>query len=109
MVDEMEARFAPRPFIRHDTWYAGDAGVDRLGAGDLVLLHPLQHISEAFPRALRIAIGAEVARPLGHRRQHGALRHGQRRRRLLEVAAGGSVDAPGAATEIDRIEIDLED
>ena len=32
----------------------------------------------------------------------------QRRRRLLEVAAGGGVDAPGAAAEIDRVEIDFE-
>ena len=109
MVDEMETGFAPWLLVGHDARHAGDAGIDRLCAGDLVLLHSLQHIGKAFAGALRIAVGTEVARPLGHRGQHGALGHGQRRRRLLEVAACGGVDAPGAAAEIDRVEIDLED
>ena len=83
-------------------------GLNVVGAGDLVLLHALEHVGVALARPLRIAVGAEIGRPFGHRRQHGAFGRRQRRGRLLEVAVRRHVDAPAAAAQIDRVEIDLE-
>ena len=41
-------------------------------------------------------------------REHGCFRQRQRTCRLVEIAAGGSLDTVGAATEIDAVEIELE-
>ena len=84
-------------------------GVDGFGAGDLVFLHALEHVGVALAGALRIAVRAEERRPLGHCGKHRAFRHGERRRRLLEVGVRRHVDAPGAAAEIDRVQVDFED
>ncbi len=108
MIDEVESRLAPRPLVGEDMRQRRDAGIDPLGAGDLVLLHSLEHVGIALACTLRIAIGAEIGRALGHGGEHGAFGHAEPRCRLLEIAARRHVDAPGAAAEIDRVEIDFE-
>ena len=55
-----------------------------------------------------MAIGTEIARPLGQAGQHRALAERKLLRRLAEIAARRHLDAPGAAAEIDGIEVELE-
>src|SRR3954451_9821604 len=54
-------------------------------------------------------VGIEIVRPLGQGSKKGALFQGQVLRLLAEIAAGRELDSPGAAAEINRIEVELED
>ena len=54
-------------------------------------------------------VGAEVVRPLGQPGEQRPSVERQRLRRLAEIAARRHLDAPRAAAEIDRVEIELED
>src|SRR5262245_63547605 len=53
-------------------------------------------------------VGIEVIRSLGQAGKKRALLDRELLRRLSEIAARGELDAPGAAAEIDGIEIELE-
>jgi hypothetical protein len=54
-------------------------------------------------------VGVEIVRSLGQAGEQRALLQGQLLGRLAEIAARAELDAPRAAAEIDRIEIELED
>ena len=54
-------------------------------------------------------VGREIVRALGQPGEERAFLQGEVLCRLAEIAARRKLDAPGAATEIDRVEIKLED
>jgi hypothetical protein len=54
-------------------------------------------------------VGIEIVRPLGQGGEQRAFLQGQVLRLLAEIAAGRELDPPGAAAEINRIEVELED
>ena len=108
VIDEVKAGLAPRLLIGLDAWHRRDAWIDRIGAGDLVFLHAFEHVGEALAGALRITVRAKIGRALGHRRKHRAFSDVELRCGLLEIAACRHVDAPGAAAEVDRVDVDLE-
>jgi hypothetical protein len=75
----------------------------------LVLLHAAEYVSEPFLGASGMPVGIEIVRPLGQAGKKRALLQGQGLRLLAEIAAGRELDPPGAAAEIDRIEVELQD
>ena len=79
-----------------------------LGADDAVLLHAAEHIGQAFLGAIGMAVGIVKARPLEQAGEHGAFGQREVLRRFAEIAARRHLDAPGAAAEIDGIDIELE-
>ena len=110
LIDEVEADITPRPLVGdHCRQRRQSAGGLLLRGIGLVLLHAAENISEPFLRAAGMPIGIERVRSLGEAGQQRALLQGQILRRLAEIAAGRELDPPGAAAEIDRIEIELED
>ena len=55
-----------------------------------------------------MAVGRKIVRTFGQPGQQGAFFQRELLGRLAEIAARRKLDAPGAAAEIDRIEIELE-
>ena len=55
-----------------------------------------------------MSVGIEVVGPLGHARKKRAFLERELLRGFTKIAAGSELDAPGAATKIDGIEIELE-
>src|SRR5262245_15094390 len=55
-----------------------------------------------------MTIGTEVAWSLGQSSKQCALCEGQLSCRLAKIATGAHLDPPGAASEIDRVEVELE-
>src|SRR6185436_294528 len=78
------------------------------GGRQAVLGQAAEHIGEPLLRASRMAVGREVVWPLGETRQQCAFFQRELLYRLAEIAARCKLDAPGAASEIDGIEIQLE-
>ena len=113
LVDEMEADVAARPLIGHHGRQRrqSPAGLFalRLRAERTVLAHAAEHVGEPFLRPRRLPIRAEIVRPLGQAGEQRALLQRELLRRLAEIAARRQLDPPGAAPEIDRVEIKLED
>src|SRR5262249_28135338 len=67
-----------------------------------------QRLGKPLLRAPRMSVGIEVVRALGKPGKKRALPERELVRRLAEIAAGSKLDAPGAAAEIDGIEVELE-
>jgi hypothetical protein len=67
-----------------------------------------ENISEAFLRTPRMPVRIEIVRPLGQPGKQRTFREREFVRRLAEIAARRHLDAPGAAAQINRIEIELE-
>ena len=110
LIHEVEADIAPRPLVGHHCRQRRQSAAGLLLRGiGLVLLHAAENISEPFLRASGMPVGIEIVRPLGQAGQQRALLQGQILRLLAEIAAGRELDPPGAAAEIDRIEVELED
>ena len=55
-----------------------------------------------------MSVGIEVVGPLGHARKKRAFLERELLRGFTKIAAGSELDAPGAATKIDGIEVELE-
>src|SRR5262245_52674424 len=106
----MEADVAARPLIGHNgrQWRRSPAELFIARADRPIFTHPAKHIGEPLLRPCRLPVGAVVVRPLGHTRQQRPFLEDELLGRLAEIAAGGEFDAPGAAPEIDRVEIKLE-
>ena len=81
----------------------------RLRAEHAVFPHAVEHVGEPFSGAVGLAVGAEIGWPLGQPGKQRPLVEGKVFRRLAEIAARGDFDAPGAAAEIDAVEIELKD
>ena len=109
LVDEVEADVAARPFIGHHCRQRRQSPAGLLGAERAVLLHAAEHVGEPLLRAPRMPVGAVIVRPLGQAGEQRALLERELLRRLAEIAARRQLDAPGAAAEIDGVEIKLED
>src|SRR5262249_61182372 len=71
-------------------------------------LNAAEHRKEPVLRPPGMAVGVEIVGPLRQARKKRALLEREFLRWLAEIAAGSKLDAPGAAAEIDRIEIKLE-
>ena len=80
-----------------------------LGRDHAVFLHAAEHIGEPLLGAIRMTVGIEEARSLEQARQHRAFGDAEILRGFAEIAARGHLDAPGAAAEIGRIQIEFED
>src|SRR5262249_1838918 len=73
-----------------------------------ILLQAAEHVGESLLRAARVPVGTEIIRTLGQARKQRAFLDRELLRRLAEIAARRHLDAPGAAAEINGIEIELE-
>src|SRR5262249_11655844 len=73
-----------------------------------ILLQAAEHVGEPFLRAPRVPVGAEIVRSLGQAGKKRAFLDRELLRRLAEIAARAELDAPGAAADIDGIDITLE-
>ena len=105
VVDKVEAEVPPRRLV------CDELRQDRLRRGGVdhaVLVHATQHVSHARVGARGVAIGIEGVGSLGEPGEQRALDRGQRLRRFPEIAVRRHLDAPRPATEIDRVEIELE-
>src|SRR5262249_42926445 len=80
----------------------------RFCGGHSALPQAAEHIGQPLLRASGMPVGTEVVRALGKPGKKRALPERELVRRLAEIAAGSKLDAPGAAAEIDGIEIELE-
>ena len=106
----MEADVAPRPLVGDHCRQRRQPAADLLLRGIcFVLLHAAEHVGEPFLGPSGMPVGIEIVRPLGQGGKKGALFQGQVLRLLAEIAAGRELDPPGAAAEINRIEVELED
>ena len=106
----MEADVAPRPFVGDHCRQRRQPAADLLLRGIcFVLLHAAENIGEPLLGASGMAVGIEIVRPLGQAGKQRALFQRQFLRLLAEIAAGRELDPPGAAAEINRIEVELED
>src|SRR5258707_1998497 len=74
-----------------------------------VFLHSAQNVSEPTLGARRLAIRAEIVRPLGQAGEQCALLQGELARRLVEIVPRRTLNAPRAAAEIDGVEIEFQD
>src|SRR5205814_1809853 len=108
MIDEMEAGIPARAVIGRKLRRGGRKLLRLIGADRTVIAHAVEHVGEALPRALRMAVRPEIARALGQPGQERAFRYAQCRGRLAEIAARRKLHSPRAAAEIDRVEIKLE-
>ena len=73
-----------------------------------VFEHPVQHIVPACQQALRTPVRVHGRGGLGQGSEDSRLREVQFRERLIEIDERGRADAIGADTEIDLIQVDLE-
>src|SRR5262249_22120262 len=73
-----------------------------------IFLQTAEHVGEPLLRAARVPVRTEIVRSLGQAGKKRAFLDRELLRRLAEIAARSELDAPGAATEIDGIEIELE-
>ncbi|MCY1516836.1 hypothetical protein D9M68_514930 [compost metagenome] len=85
-------------------------GLGRLLGGDEAgLVHAVDHVELARPRAARVGhrvVGAGRLRQAG---QHGGLGDGHLLQRLAEVGLGGGGEAVGAVAQVDLVQVDLQD
>ena len=110
LIDKVEADVAPRPLVGDHCRQRRQPAADLLLRGIcFVLLHAAQNIGEPFLGAAWMAVRIEVVRPLGQAGQQRTLLQAQVLRLLAEIAAGRELDPPGAAAEINRIKVELED
>src|SRR5262245_152442 len=106
----MEADVTARPLVGHEFWQRRQLAAGSLiGRNDAILAQPAQDIGEPLLRPAGMPVGIEEIRPLGQAGEQRALLEGELLRRLAKIAARRELDAPGAAAEIDRVEIELED
>ena len=109
LIDEGKTRVAARPVVRGERDRRG-LGILALRRGDrAIVLHAVEHVGETFLGAVAMAIGRIIVRALGQAGEEGALLDVQLLRRFAEVGARGHLDAPSAAAEVDRVQIELED
>src|SRR5262245_40568525 len=104
----MEADVAAGPFIGHQRRQRRPSAPRRFGGEYSVLLRAAEDIGQPPVRAPGMPVGVEIVRPLGQTGKKRTFPEGELVRRLAEIAARCHLDAPGAAAEIDRIEIELE-
>ena len=109
LIGEMETEIALRLLERDQRRHRGACRGRCLGRDGAVLLHAAEHIGAALAHAIGIAVGTEIARPLRQPGQHGGLRQVEVLGGFSEIAARRHLDPPGAAPQIDRVEIKLED
>src|SRR5207302_5348651 len=107
-VDEMEPVVAPRPRVGDERQRRGLRLVHLLGVDRAVLLHASEHVGETFLGAFAMAVGTVIVWPLGQTGEQRTLGQRQLLRRLAEIGARRHLDAPGAAAEVDRVEIEFE-
>ncbi len=106
MIDEVKAEVpARRPVLDELRQY----WLRRGGVDHGVVLHAAQHVGKALARTLRVVVGIEVVRSLGEPGEQRALDCGERLGWFAEIAARRHLNAPGPTTEINRVEIELED
>ena len=104
-VGEITHRVLARLFLEPNC-----ARVDRdIGRNAALFLHQPQHHAGAADRGIDIGGGRIAAGRLDEARDDRRLGHRQFGRRMAEELPAGAVDAIGAATEIDLVEIELED
>ncbi|MNY42607.1 hypothetical protein D3C86_1775170 [compost metagenome] len=93
------------------------AGVDRLGQGGLVarlvdlaeLVHAPQDPVATLFGAGRVGQRVEARRGLGQAGDHGHLRQADVADRFAVVNLGGRLDAVGTVTQVDLVDVQLED
>jgi hypothetical protein len=73
-----------------------------------ILPHAAENVGEPFLRPPGMPVGVEIIRPLGQSGKKRAFLERKLLRGLAEIAARSELNAPGAAAEIDGIEIELE-
>ena len=71
-----------------------------------ILPHAAENIGQPFLGPPRMPVGIEIIRPLSQSGEKRALLDRELLRRFAEIGARSELDAPGAAAEIDEIEID---
>ena len=109
LIDEMKPDVPARPFIGHHRGQRGQSPARlRAGGNDPVLPQAAQDIGEPLLRAAGMAVGRKIVRSLGQPGKQRAFFERELLGRLAEIAARRKLDAPGAAAEIDRVEIELE-
>jgi hypothetical protein len=85
-------------------------GLLHLVGGDrAVFLHAVEHVTQTLAGPLRMPIGTEISRSLGHCRQQRAFGQGNRLGGFAEIASRRHLNSPGPASQIDRIQIEFED
>src|SRR5215813_14761687 len=108
LIDKVEADIAAGPFVRHERRQRRQSPPRWLGGERSLLLQAAEDIGQPLLRSPRMPVGTEEVRPLGQAGKKRAFLERELLRRLAEIAARRHLDAPGAATEIDGIEIELE-
>ena len=108
LIDEVEADIPARPFIGHQRRQRRQSPPRRLGGQHSVLLQAAENVGEPLLGTPRMPVGVEVIRPLGQASKERGFLERELLRRLAEVAARRHLNAPGAAAQINRIEIKLE-
>ena len=95
----------------------GEPSVDVVRQGGVICLlrdhAQFQHLGKdqllPLPAGLRVFQGVVVIGALRDARQHGALRQRQLRHLLAEVPHGRRLNAPGAAAQVDGVQVVLQD
>ena len=108
-VHEMEADIPARPFIGRELRQRRQSRRGLLGADGSILAQPTQDIGQPFLRPTGMPVGTEIVGPLREPSQQCGLLELEVTGGFSKIAARPQFDAPGAAAEIDGIEIELED
>src|SRR5947208_5370069 len=108
LIDEMETDVAARPLIRHEWRQRGQPAPRFAGRQESVLLQSAENVGKPLLRAFRAPVRTKIVRTFREARQQCTLLKRELLCRLSEIAARGEFDAPRVATEINGIEIELE-
>ena len=109
-LDEIAAdAFELRRLARHGAERRRDRGVVLGLVDEAVGEHLSEHPVAAIERALGVAFGIIVGRPLGQDRQIGHLRQAELVELLAEIGLACRLDAAGVAPQLDRVEVQLHD
>jgi hypothetical protein len=109
LIDEIEAGVAAWPLVGQHRGQRRQPPIRQPDGGHPVLLQAVEHIGEPLARAGGMAVGIEIIGPLHQAGKQRAFRRLERLHRFPKIRPRRQLDAPGAAAEIDGVEVKLED
>ena len=104
----MKADVTAGAFVGNKPGQRGQSAPELLGGEHPIFLHTAENVGQPFLRAYRMPVGIEIVRPFGQAGEKRAFLKREFLGGFAEITPRSKLDAPGAAAEIDGIEVKLE-